>query len=1439
MFYVIPLYFCAIVAFILIYFAWRNRNLANPAQFSLIMLALAEWSIAYALIINSPGMAPKIFWVKVGYVGTSIVPVAWLIFILQYSQRQMYLNRRNLIILSIVPLITILLAWTNEAHHLVWASVTLDDTGRFPIFENGAWFWFFVSYSYLLLLLGTILLIRTLNKLLWPDSGQFVAILFGALLPWVGNILYVSGFNPVAPMDLTPFTFILASIALYWGFHRFSLLKVLPLIRSTLFDNLPDGVLVLNAQDFVVTVNPVAQKLLGEGVEGRPLSQVFPAAAKPLAQFQNSVSGQMIICVDDNGEQRFYDWRMSTMYGDLERVNGRVITLRDITEEQQDKARLQALHKKSAAQAEVLRQREYYLQILNDITQTAASALDLKELLETLADKMIQLIQADACHIALWDETDQLTKPGAASGVYKNTYQNIRPDPGEATLTQSALNMGRTLPIEDTFNTPYISQRLANMFPDVKSALALPFIASGQKLGSALLLFNHHRRFPADEIDRMEQAAAQIALAVAKIKFNEATKRQIEELAALNDIAVVSTEAINVDELISYTTDIFKTRFYPDNFGIYLLDEKTNSLRPHQSYHQQIHIEPLPMIPLNQGIVGKVATTGQPLRIGDVSQHPDYWQIIPETRSQLCVPLRADDEIIGVINTESNSYDSYTIQDEQFLVTIAGQLATAVKKILLFNSEQLRRKEAETLREATAVLTTTLNLDHLLNLILRQLENVLAYDSATIFMFQGEFARIMACRGLPDNENQIGKCYPAKNNLLTEILIKKRPIFLGNAHEEPAFMRWSGTIYVKGWLGVPLIVRNQVIGYLTIDSRQANSYGPNEAESALAFANQAALAIENARLYAKEQEQRQVAETLRAANIALTQELDFQTVLETLLDFLGRLVPFDSASVMWVQENGQTTILALRGYEQWTDTNVVQNIAFDCSKNWSFKTLYDTHQGLLVTNTELESRWHTLPETAYIKSWLGMPMTVGNKVIGFFSVDKATPNFFTEHHLQLTEQLASQTAVALQNAILYQDTQRRAEEMETINNVSAALRQVQLVDDILITILKTAVNVISGVHGKVALVDPPTGSIVARGVYPSTEPFTEYRYPPGPSISQYVVDTGEIYITENLSTDPLAYRGPEGINAPDPNRTCISLPLHVQDRIIGVMHISRDMKRPYTANEIQILSTIAEIAGSALDRALILETLEERITQRTHDLSVANEQLQELDRLKTKFISDVSHELRTPITNINLYIDLFKQGAPERRPHYIDVIRKESDRLTKLMEDTLSISRLDTGSTKLEKTDINLNEIITTITAQFRSRAELADLKLIIDLQPDLPVIQGNAKQISQIVTQLMTNAINYTTAGSIEVTSFETTNGDSICLQIKDTGSGIDDEDQKHLFERFYRGKNTGQSNIPGTGLGLAIVKEIVMLHDGQIELDSKPGQGSTFRIILPRTMP
>jgi signal transduction histidine kinase len=305
--------------------------------------------------------------------------------------------------------------------------------------------------------------------------------------------------------------------------------------------------------------------------------------------------------------------------------------------------------------------------------------------------------------------------------------------------------------------------------------------------------------------------------------------------------------------------------------------------------------------------------------------------------------------------------------------------------------------------------------------------------------------------------------------------------------------------------------------------------------------------------------------------------------------------------------------------------------------------------------------------------------------------------------------------------------------------------------------------------------------------------------------------------------------------------SALMVPIIFRGQIIGSVGIHSRQQRDFTTTEIRLAQTVGEELGQSLELLWLNDQLrthaaelEDRVAERTRELATANERLQELDRLKSKFISDVSHELRTPITNLGMYLDLLEYGQQDKRHHYTDVLRQETKRLQQLVEGILDLSRLETSQERgvqFEKTD--LNQIVAQAVDTHLPQAATAGLTLTFTPTPETTLIMGVHNQLSQIVTNLLTNALNYTHEGGIQVETIRK-NG-QVCLRVQDSGIGIDREDMPHLFDRFYRGQRVGQFNIPGTGLGLAIVKEIVDLHNGQVHVQSDAGQGTTFEVWLP----
>ena len=225
-------------------------------------------------------------------------------------------------------------------------------------------------------------------------------------------------------------------------------------------------------------------------------------------------------------------------------------------------------------------------------------------------------------------------------------------------------------------------------------------------------------------------------------------------------------------------------------------------------------------------------------------------------------------------------------------------------------------------------------------------------------------------------------------------------------------------------------------------------------------------------------------------------------------------------------------------------------------------------------------------------------------------------------------------------------------------------------------------------------------------------------------------------------------------------------------------------------------------------------------------------------RVKDQFVSDMSHELRTPLTNIKFYLSLLERGDPSRTDHYMGTLKRETNRLQDIMEDLLSLSRLDQERIEFQMAPTDLNMFLTTLVAEHQSAAADRDLILTFAPEPSLPTVMIDQTQMTQAITNLLLNAIYYTLAGgTVQVaTGVENVGHETwVKIALADTGLGIVPEDQERLFERFFRGQASRTTNTPGTGLGLALCFEIVQRHRGRIDVVTEPEVGSTFAVYLP----
>ncbi len=311
----------------------------------------------------------------------------------------------------------------------------------------------------------------------------------------------------------------------------------------------------------------------------------------------------------------------------------------------------------------------------------------------------------------------------------------------------------------------------------------------------------------------------------------------------------------------------------------------------------------------------------------------------------------------------------------------------------------------------------------------------------------------------------------------------------------------------------------------------------------------------------------------------------------------------------------------------------------------------------------------------------------------------------------------------------------------------------------------------------------------------------------------------------------------------------VSAPLISHQNILGYIGADKG-DQLCTQEDLDVLMTITSHVAVAIDNARtyqdienLAQSLDQRVKDRTLDLETANERLLELDKLKSAFVSIVSHELRTPMTSIKGLVENMMDGLTgdlnDRQEFYLGRVKHNIERLTRMINDLLDLSRIEAGRMDLQPTALNLGSLAREVVELMLPQAQTQSLSLTAHIVDPVPLIQGDRDKLIQVLTNLVNNAIKFTDSpGTIRVEVCYREPEEMVEVCVADEGCGIPVEEQQTIFQRFYRGQSSEIKNR-GAGLGLAITKSLIELHGGKIWVDSTPGEGSRFYVQLPLCIP
>ena len=635
---------------------------------------------------------------------------------------------------------------------------------------------------------------------------------------------------------------------------------------------------------------------------------------------------------------------------------------------------------------------------------------------------------------------------------------------------------------------------------------------------------------------------------------------------------------------------------------------------------------------------------------------------------------------------------------------------------------------------------------------------------------------------------------------------------------------------LRSLLVAPVCSEEKTIGTISVQSPVTNAFTATDERMLTTLGTQAGVAIEKARLLKTEREQRQMAEALVDVSLVLSTSLDFNTLLGRLLDMIRRVVPYDSANVMLIEDN-HTRIACMRGYDQYSEKVLLKTsqISFDVMEVPYLRWMLETGQPVIVPNTQDDPGWVNIEFLDYIRSWAGAPIMAKGKVLAFFSLDKAEPGFYRQEHVDRLAAFAGQTGLVLQNAQLLESLQSRLKEADTLYQIGQIASEAMDVDSLLERVVNLLAVHFGYYHVQVYLINPENRELaLSQASGPIGEKLKKQghhipNWRSGNGIIGRVALSGRPFMTNNVDEVPFFLK----CQLLGKTRGELAVPLKEGDQILGVLDIQQDYNNAFKDHDVQLMATVAEQLAVAIQKANLYSNLQTTLLQEqaTRAQLVQSEKLAALGRI----VASVAHELNNPLQAIQnaLYLVSSQEAIEQQSKDDLQVALNECNRMSDLIARLRETYRPTTG----QEYDLeSLNELVSEVERLISTHLRHNEVVFKFEPNPDLPSIPMIRDQIKQVILNICLNAVETMAGGGeLAVTVVHLAETAGVEMTIADNGPGIPADVLPFIFDPFFTTKEGG------TGLGLSITYDIVQRHDGKISVTSKSGEGTTFHVWLP----
>jgi len=979
-----------------------------------------------------------------------------------------------------------------------------------------------------------------------------------------------------------------------------------------------------------------------------------------------------------------------------------------------------------------------------------------------------------------------------------------------------------------------------------RTQLGLPIPVNGETWGVMALISREPRTFDADELTLLQAVAHQVGQAVARAALLADSREKSRRLETLARLAQSLSATLSLDEVFHRVVDAAIELFASSTAQLWLVDDDGG----HVSRRAAAGSQPSPddnveRVAVGEGLVGKVVATREPLAAVDALRDPRALSVervrAEGVASVGMVPLLLGERVLGVLTIGVRARREYTADELRLLGSLASHAANAINNAQLYREATRQAQRMSALADLARMVSETPDFDPAAQRIADSVCSLLGARASCLYRLDAPSGALVAFAAsreggpryqwepvLPGGTGIAGLAVGqrravASADVLADSRIRYTDAARARIEEEPRC----------ALLAAPLVIKGQVFGALAVNDRVGRVFDESEIRLAQTFADQAALALENARLYTEARRRRLEAEELARLARMLTESLDPQAVGERIAESVLGLFQVRSSVLRLLQPDGSLANLARGGRRR--DVSIVEHdlpagvgaSGKAAAEGRAVASADIFNDPSLVLTDELARVMRRAGDAAV----LAVPLRAKDRIIGTLSLGDTAGRVFTEAEFGLLQTFGDQAALALENARLYEQNRRQVEELSVLLELSRAVTG-QLDRTALLEAIHTQVGrILDANNMAIVMRDDERGDleVVLRTVDGVRDMRSPLRYPSrSVGLMSVVLESGEPVRTDDYAAECVR-RHVEAVTTFTGVRHWLGVPMRAGDTVIGVLTV-RSSERSFVVADERLLTNIAHLAALALRNAGLFE---ER-TRAYGELAAAQDQLVRTEKLRAlgEMASGVAHDFNNLLASIlgRAQLTLQRLQDPQLRK-WVQVIERAA------LDGAQTVRRLQ-EFTRIRRDQpfvaVDLNDVIRGALeiTQSRWREETRSRGVAVDVRTSLatvPGMAGDPAELREAMTNLILNAVDAMPAGGTLSLTTALENGE-IVVTVADSGVGIPEAIRGKIFDPFFTTKGP-----QGTGLGLSMTYGILSRHGARISVESREGQGTVFRLTFP----